>query len=75
MKYFEKTSGAEAKELARIAAAIAKKNKKIKKVIDAPVKVIPPDKAAIVHEKHLVTTEDSRRMLGEAKSRGKRKWL
>jgi hypothetical protein len=37
--------------------------------------VIPPDKAAIVHEKHLVTTEDSRRMLGEAKSRGKRKWL
>jgi phosphoheptose isomerase len=65
MKYFEKTSGAEARELARITAAIAKKNKKIKKVIDAPIKVIPQDKAAVIHEKHLVTTADSKRMLAD----------
>ncbi len=75
MKYFEKTGGAEAKELARVAAMIAKKKKKIKKVIDVPIKVIPEDKVAIVHEKHHVATESSRRLLGEAKSKGKRKWL
>ena len=67
MKYFEKTSGAEARELARITAAIAKKNKKIKKVIEGNIKVIPEDKAAVIHEKHLVTTADSRRMLGTMK--------
>jgi phosphoheptose isomerase len=64
MKFFEKIGGAEAREMKKIVAMIAKKNKKIKKVIDTPIKVIPGDKAAVIHEKHLVATADSRRMLG-----------
>jgi hypothetical protein len=48
MKFFEKIAGAELAELKRIAAAIAKKNKKIKKVIDVPIKLIPQDKKAKV---------------------------
>jgi hypothetical protein len=70
MKYFEKTAAAELIELKRVAAAIAKKNKKIKKVINAPVKVVPEDKAAVIHEKHYVATASSRRMFGKAKSKG-----
>ncbi len=70
MKYFEKTSGAEAKELARIIAIIAKKNKKIKKVIDVPIKVIPQDKIAITHEKHYVAFAKSKAMLGNKKALG-----
>ena len=51
MKYFEKLGGAEAREMARVAAMIAKKRKKIKKVIDVPIKVIPENKAAPIIDK------------------------
>lgn len=70
MKFFEKTGGAEAKELARIAAMIAKKNKKIKKVVDAPIKVISQDKIAITHEKHYEGFAKSRAMIAHKKALG-----
>ncbi len=51
MKYFEKTGGAEAKEMARIVAAIAKKKKKVSQLAEGTVKVIPQDNKAIARMK------------------------
>ncbi len=65
MKYFEKIAGAEAREMARVAAMIAKKNKKISKVIDAPVKVIPQDKKAIAIAEGQESIVRSRAMLAQ----------
>jgi hypothetical protein len=70
MKFFEKIAGAELIELRRIAAIIAKKNKKIKKVIDVPIKMIPQDEVAITHAKHYDAFAKSTAMLGNKKALG-----
>lgn len=65
MKYFEKAAGAETDAMRRTAAAIAKKRKKIKTVIDAPVKVIPQDKKAIAIAESQESIARSRAMLAQ----------
>ena len=72
MKYFEKIAGAELTELKRIAAMIAKKNKKISKVINVPIKVIPQDKKAIAIAEGQESIVRSRAMLAQKSIKFKR---
>jgi len=64
MKYFEKIAGAEAREMARIVARIAKNKKKANQLVEGTVKVIPSDKKAVAAEQFQTGAARSRTMLG-----------